>query len=147
MHFWNLWPKGFQTVYRLSKSADILEEALSQVAIQFFLISFQVTSHWCSLQQLTKYKSSANLSIQVTCTLFVFQVTYHVVRKSNLLGLWKPQLVSMVRFQLSIPHVPCGTCKSVAYQSNQILEQTDKSLSLENCSRPYMLYLLGKQVK
>ena len=25
MHFWNLWPKGFQTVYRLSELADILE--------------------------------------------------------------------------------------------------------------------------
>ena len=29
LHFWNLWVKGFQAVYRLSKSADILEEALS----------------------------------------------------------------------------------------------------------------------
>ena len=28
-HFWKLGVKGFQTVYRLSKSADILEEALS----------------------------------------------------------------------------------------------------------------------
>ena len=31
-----LLPKGFQTVFRLSESADILEEALSQVASQFF---------------------------------------------------------------------------------------------------------------
>ena len=28
LHFWNLWVKGFQMVYRLSKSVDILEEAL-----------------------------------------------------------------------------------------------------------------------
>ena len=27
LHFWNLWVKGFQTVYRLSKSVDIFEEA------------------------------------------------------------------------------------------------------------------------
>ena len=29
LHFWNLGVKGFQTVYRLSKSTDILEETLS----------------------------------------------------------------------------------------------------------------------
>ena len=28
LHLWNLWVKGFQTVYRLSRSVDILEEAL-----------------------------------------------------------------------------------------------------------------------
>ena len=27
LHFWNLWVNPFQTVYRLSKSVDILEEA------------------------------------------------------------------------------------------------------------------------
>ena len=32
LHFWNLWVKGFQTVYtcRLSKSVDILEEAIME---------------------------------------------------------------------------------------------------------------------
>ena len=30
LHFWNLWVKGFQKVYRLSKSVDILEEALTE---------------------------------------------------------------------------------------------------------------------
>ena len=30
-HIWNLWLKGFQTVYRLSKSVDILEEALKKL--------------------------------------------------------------------------------------------------------------------
>ena len=30
LHFWNLWAKGFQTVYRLSKLVDILEEALME---------------------------------------------------------------------------------------------------------------------
>ena len=28
LHFWNLWVKGFQTVYGVSKSVDILKEAL-----------------------------------------------------------------------------------------------------------------------
>ena len=28
LHFWNLWVKGLQVVYRLSKLVDILEEAL-----------------------------------------------------------------------------------------------------------------------
>ena len=28
LHFWNLWVKGFQTVFRMSRSVDILEQAL-----------------------------------------------------------------------------------------------------------------------
>ena len=28
LHFWNPWIEGFQTVNRLSKSVDVLEEAL-----------------------------------------------------------------------------------------------------------------------
>ena len=31
LNFWNLWVKGFQTVYRLSKSVDILEAFPSEV--------------------------------------------------------------------------------------------------------------------
>ena len=34
LNFWNLWVKGFQTVYRLSKSVDILEEVISSVVIE-----------------------------------------------------------------------------------------------------------------
>ena len=33
LHFWNLWVKGFQTVYRLCRSVDILEEALKLMDI------------------------------------------------------------------------------------------------------------------
>ena len=37
LHFWNLWVKGFQTVYRLSKSFDISEEALMIIPSSTFL--------------------------------------------------------------------------------------------------------------
>ena len=30
LHIWNLWVKGIQTIYGLSKSVDILEKALSR---------------------------------------------------------------------------------------------------------------------
>ena len=33
LNFYNLWVKGFQTVYRFSKSVDILEEALNLLNI------------------------------------------------------------------------------------------------------------------
>ena len=36
LHFWNLWVKGFQTIYRLSKSVDILEEALTIISVNSF---------------------------------------------------------------------------------------------------------------
>ena len=31
MNFWNLWIKGFQTVYRLPEAVDVLEEALNML--------------------------------------------------------------------------------------------------------------------
>ena len=31
LHFWNPWDKGFQMVYRLSRSVDILEEAFIRI--------------------------------------------------------------------------------------------------------------------
>ena len=31
MNFWNLWVKGFQTVYRLPEAVDVLEEALNML--------------------------------------------------------------------------------------------------------------------
>ena len=37
LHFWNHWVKGDQTVYRLSKSVDILEEAVQADSAGFKL--------------------------------------------------------------------------------------------------------------
>ena len=36
LHFWNLWVKSFQSVYRLSRSVDILEEALKMTFNMYF---------------------------------------------------------------------------------------------------------------
>ena len=37
LHFWNLWVKGLQTVYRLSESVDILKKALRSMVLEFYM--------------------------------------------------------------------------------------------------------------
>ena len=46
LHFWNLRVHGFQTVYRLFKSVDILEEAL----ISLLCIASLQTAEWYILK-------------------------------------------------------------------------------------------------
>ena len=38
MLFWNLWVNDFQTVYRLSESVDILEEAIKEATTQIYVL-------------------------------------------------------------------------------------------------------------
>ena len=45
LHFWNLWVKGFQTVYKFSKLNNISEEALNVFFLNygyFIIYSFKI---------------------------------------------------------------------------------------------------------
>ena len=42
LYIWNLWVKGFQTVYGLSKTLDVLEEALTLPSVKLQLKEFPI---------------------------------------------------------------------------------------------------------
>ena len=62
LHFWNLWVKGFQTVYRMSKSVDILEEALLNTIYEVAIIYYMEWHHnWCEQKRIfTKYNRASS---------------------------------------------------------------------------------------